>query len=74
MDDIAQDPSSTSAAQMAEDVRPAWELYAATHPGVTIADLISDLLHLADTLPEEQDRDADAILARARRDYVAECP
>ncbi|MFF4205549.1 hypothetical protein ACFYZ8_33430 [Streptomyces sp. NPDC001668] len=74
MDDIAQDPSSPSAAQMAEYARPAWELYAAAHPGVTIADLISDLLHLADSLPEEQYRGADAILDRARRDYFAERP
>ncbi|MDX3695042.1 hypothetical protein PV726_32830 [Streptomyces europaeiscabiei] len=75
MDDIAQNPeNSTSAALCAENARPAWELYAATHQGVTIVDLIADLLHLADRLPDEQGRDADAVLSRAQRDYLAECP
>ncbi|MFF4902190.1 hypothetical protein [Streptomyces sp. NPDC001068] len=74
MDDTAQDPAAASAAKLAEGARPAWELYAAAHRGVTMADLISDLLHLADRLPDEQDKGADEILARAQRDYDAERP
>ncbi|MEU1275644.1 hypothetical protein [Streptomyces sp. NPDC005799] len=73
MDDIAQDPGATSAAKLAEGARPAWELYAAAHNGLTIADLISDLAHLADHLPE-QDLDGQATLARAQRDYDEERP
>lgn len=75
MDDIARDPGNDSSAERcAAYARPAWELYAAAHEGVTLADLISDLLHLADRLPDEQDKGADAILARALRDYDAERP
>ncbi|GAA2439293.1 hypothetical protein [Streptomyces glaucus] len=71
MNDIAQDPgNSTSTARCAEHARPAWELYAATHGRVSIADLISDLLHLADR--DKQDGDAETVLARAQRDYYAE--
>lgn len=50
---------------------PAWELYAAAHKHVSIPDLITDLLHLAEHLPDEH-RDVDALLNRARRDYEDE--
>jgi hypothetical protein len=75
VDDIAQHSDiATSAAELAEGARPAWELYAAAHKGVTVADLISDLLHLADSLPEEGEGAGEAILARALRDSDAERP
>ncbi|MFJ4880133.1 hypothetical protein ACIP93_33665 [Streptomyces sp. NPDC088745] len=73
-DDITEDPTAASAARLAEDARPAWDLYAAAHSGVCISDLISDLLHLADHLPNETGRDAEAILARARHNYDDERP
>jgi hypothetical protein len=75
VDDIAQhsEDIATSAADLAEGARPAWELYAAAHRGVTVADLISDLLHLAERLPGER-KGAGVILARALRDYAAERP
>ncbi|MFJ2745254.1 hypothetical protein ACIO3O_36980 [Streptomyces sp. NPDC087440] len=67
----AREMSSTD--RLAEDVRPMWDAYvAARGQYVSIADMIADLLHLSDRIPDSRDWDVHELLDRARRDYDAE--
>jgi hypothetical protein len=54
-------------ANCAEHARPAWELYQKTHGVIGIAELITDLLHLADKI--EQQGGAERAIEEAVAEY-----
>ncbi|MDX3068272.1 MULTISPECIES: hypothetical protein [Streptomyces] len=62
MDDIAQDPSSSTPAERVARGRAIWDRYSCEHPLAALEDVITDLLHLAD---EDVPGGADAVLDRA---------
>lgn len=69
MDDIAQDPSSSTPAERVARGRAVWDRYSCEHPLAVLEDVITDLLHFAD---EDVPGGADAVLDRAELHYDAE--
>ncbi|MFI7415285.1 hypothetical protein ACIBU0_42295 [Streptomyces sp. NPDC049627] len=71
MDDIAQDPSSSTPAERVARGRAIWDRYSAEHPFASLEDVIADLLHLAD---EDVPGGAESVLERAEMHHSAERP
>ncbi|MEU9699501.1 hypothetical protein [Streptomyces sp. NPDC047981] len=64
--------SDTDTLSLAEGARPAWDTYRTTFPAADIAELIADLLHLADAEADGDTDDGADVLHRATRDWEAE--
>jgi hypothetical protein len=67
VDDIARDENQSPQSR-GERAREAWEAYSESW-GADIADLVTDLAHLADTRAHDSGLD---VLARAESNYTAE--
>jgi len=72
MDDIAQDPASSTPAERVARGRSIWHRYSADYASAAPEDAIADLLHFADTT--EIPGGAETVLERAQMHYTAERP
>ncbi|MEV6179926.1 hypothetical protein [Streptomyces sp. NPDC052015] len=71
MDDISQGASDLTTPDRAARARTAWELYHGAYGG-EVADLVTDLLHLADV--DELPKGGADTVRRAAASYVAQLP